>query len=278
MTELEYKLKDDVLFKMVFVQHPELLRLLVASSLAIKHESIGQFEIKNPEMPSEFVRGKFCQLDINMAVDGQRVDLEVQVKNRGNYPERVLFNWARLYSTALGRGKKYHELPIAVIISIIDFPLFDCEEFHSEFVPLEVTRHTPLTDRMRLHFFELPKLPASVDTTDDLKLWLTLFNADTEEDLARLESLGVPFMNQAIEAMRTISASPEFREIARQREIARLNEATALHYAHQEGRQEGQHEKSLDIAKNLLRMSLSVENIMESTGLTRDEVESLRSH
>jgi len=274
MTKLEFTLKNDALFKMLFVQYPELLRLLVASSLAIKHESIGQFEIKNPEMPSEFVRGKFCQLDINMAVDGQRVDLEVQVKNRGNYPERVLFNWARLYSTALGRGKKYHELPITVIISIIDFPLFDCEEFHSEFVPLEVTRHTPLTDRMRLHFFELSKLPSSVDTADDLKLWLTLFNANTEEDLAKLEALGVPFMSQAIEAMRSISASPEFREIARQREIARLNEASALHYA----RQEARHEEKLEVARNALQMNMSISDVVKLTGLTREEVESLRSH
>jgi hypothetical protein len=40
----------------------------------------------------------------------------------------------------------------------VDFPMFDIEEFHSEFQPLEVTRGTPLTDKMSLHYFGLPKI------------------------------------------------------------------------------------------------------------------------
>jgi hypothetical protein len=32
------------------------------------------------------------------------VDLEIQVKDEHDYPERSLFNWAREYSTALGEG------------------------------------------------------------------------------------------------------------------------------------------------------------------------------
>jgi len=42
--------------------------------------------------------------------------------------------------------------------AMIDFELFDCEEVHSEFQVLEVKRHTPLTDKCGLHFFELPKM------------------------------------------------------------------------------------------------------------------------
>jgi hypothetical protein len=40
-------------------------------------------------------------------------------------------------------------------------------------LPLEVTRHTPLTDRMSLHYFELPKLPKTVSAEDSQKLWLS---------------------------------------------------------------------------------------------------------
>jgi len=77
--------------------------------------------------------------------------------------------------------------PRAIIISIVAFKLFDCAEFHSEYQALEVTRHTPLTDKMSLHYFELPKLPTSVDTENGMELWLALFNAETEEELAKLE-------------------------------------------------------------------------------------------
>ena len=48
MNELEYKFTNDTLFKMLFVEYPELLKRLVAELLYIRPESIGQFVIVNP--------------------------------------------------------------------------------------------------------------------------------------------------------------------------------------------------------------------------------------
>ncbi|MCL1831259.1 MAG: Rpn family recombination-promoting nuclease/putative transposase [Oscillospiraceae bacterium] len=73
MTKLEYTSKNDMLFKILFVKHPDLLKRLVATLLGLRYESIGQFEIKNPEIPPETIGSKFCRLDINMTVDGRRV-------------------------------------------------------------------------------------------------------------------------------------------------------------------------------------------------------------
>ena len=101
MKKLQYTFKTDTLFKMLFVQYPELLKELVANLLGISSGSIGQFTIKNPEMPPENLRDKFCRLDINMTVNGQQVDLEVQVSNEGDYPERVMYYWTREFSSAL---------------------------------------------------------------------------------------------------------------------------------------------------------------------------------
>ncbi len=240
MAKLEYTFKNDTLFKMVFVKNPELLKRLVAELLDIRLESIGDFEITNPEMPPEVIGDKFCRLDINMRVDGQRVDLEIQVANEGDYPERSLYYWAREYSTALGEGERFSLLPRTIVISILAFALFDCAEFHSEYRPLEVTRHTPLTDKQVLHYFELPKLPELVNADDGLRLWLTLFNAETEEDLAKLEALEVSVMKEAIGAYRQVASTGELREIERLRALARHNEASALHHARSVGQREGE--------------------------------------
>ena len=125
-------------------------------------------------------------------------------------------------------------LPRTIIISIVAFPLFDCMEFHSEYQALEVTRHTPLTDRMCLHYFELPKLPKIISSDDELQLWLKLFSAKTEDDLKQIEALGVSIMDQAISAYRHVSATDEFKEIERLRSLARHNEAAALGHARRE--------------------------------------------
>ena len=67
-TKLEYTFKSDVLFKMLFVNHPNLLKRLVAVLLGISLESISKFVIINTEMPPEEIGKKFCRLDINMDV------------------------------------------------------------------------------------------------------------------------------------------------------------------------------------------------------------------
>ena len=265
MTKLKYTFKNDTLFKMLFVKHPLLLKKLVAELLKIPFDSIEKFEIANPEMPPESLGDKFCRLDINMVVDGQRVDLEIQVEDEGDYPERTLFYWAREYSTSLGEGGKYSELPRTILISIVNFPMFECTEFHSEFRALEVTRHTELTDKMNLHYFELPKLPPPVNKNNRLELWLSLFKAETEEELKNIEALEVPEMEQAIEAYRNITVTPEFREMERLRSKARHDEAQALFNTKRE------------IAKNLLKIELPFDKVVETTGLTYAEVEKLQN-
>ena len=238
LTKLEYTFKNDTLFKMIFVKYPDLLKQLVSNLLGIQPESIKDLAVTNSEILPEALKEKFCRLDINMLVDGQRVDLEIQVNDEGDYPERSLYYWAREYSSALSEGKEYFELPRTIVVSIVNFNLFDCDDFHSEFRPLEVKRHTELTDRMCLHYFELPKLPEIVDAEDELKLWLSLFRAETEEELKKIEKMEVPVMAQAIKAYRHISATNEFKELERLRFLAKSNEASALRHAKQEGRQE----------------------------------------
>jgi predicted transposase/invertase (TIGR01784 family) len=151
-----------------------------------------------------------------------------------NISLRFGFRYANIfceYSTALAEGGKYSELPRTIRISIVDFTMFDCAEFYSEFLSLEATRHTLLTDRMSMRYFELPKLPESANADDGLGLWLELFRANTEEELKKIEAKEVPVMNEAIEAYRSITATDEFKELERLRSLARHNEASALGHA-----------------------------------------------
>ena len=199
-----------------------------------------------------------------MTVNGQQVDLEVQVSNEGDYPERVMYYWAREFSSAFLIGQGYSELPRTLVIGIIDFMLFDCEEYHSFFQPLEVTRHTLMSDKMGFHFFEIPKLPDDVNQENMPLLWLPLFKADTEEELEKIKGMEVPVMSQAINAYYTITASSEFREKERLREKARHEEAQALHNAR------------MEIARKLVIRNRPTDEIVEDTGLTYEKVEQLR--
>jgi len=235
MAKLKHTFRTDILFKLLFTRHQGLLRKLVADLLGIARDSISRFEITNPEIPPEVLESKFCRLDVNMVVDGRLVNLEIQVRDEGDFPERALYHWARMYSASLQSGGDYKELPRAVVISIVDFPLFGCAEFHSEFAAIEARRGERLSDRMSLHFFELPKLPKEASAGDAPQMWLSLFNARTEKDLKKILETEVPEMEEAITAYRQITATPEFRELERLREKAAHNEAAALRHARMEG-------------------------------------------
>jgi predicted transposase/invertase (TIGR01784 family) len=277
MAKLEYTFKTDTLFKMIFVKHPDLLKKLVAELLAIDVNSIGELLIKNPEIPPEILGGKFCRLDILMDVGGRQVDLEIQVDDEGDYPDRSLYYWAREFSSSLGKGRSYSELPQTIIISILGFSLFkDSDDFHSEFRVLEVKRHTQLTDKMRLHYFELKKLPEVANDEDKLKLWLALFKANTEEEMEKLVSIGGEVMAQAVKAYRSISATEEFRMIERMRQDMRNNETAALNRARYEGEQQGMRQGmqqgKIEIARNMLARNIDAATIAEYTGLYIDDI------
>jgi predicted transposase/invertase (TIGR01784 family) len=267
MAELKYKFTYDTLFKLLFVKYPDLLKRLVAATLEITVDSMSEFRITNTEIPPEAIGDKFCRLDISMIVNGQNVNLEVQVEDEKDYPERTLYHWARVYSSALKVGSPYISLPRVIIISIVDFIMFDCDEYRSEFGALELSRHEVLSDKLAMLYFEVKKLPKEVDKENELELMLSLFRAKTEEDLKKLEALGVAVVTQAIGAYREVVVSPEFRELERLRAEARSNEASALANA--------ERKNTMTIAKNLLMMDVPIDKIISATGLTRTEVEKL---
>ena len=232
MTKLQYTFKTDTLFKLLFTKYPDLLKRLVAELLGITYESIELFSITNPDISPEELGKKFCRLDINMQVNGQIVDLEIQVADEGNYPERSLYYWAREFSTCIKEGDDYSILPRTIIISILGFNQFaNPQKYHYEFQCLEVTSHEPLTNKMVLQFYELKKLPPLDKADSSRDLWLKLFKAETEEELTKIEEMGVPIMSEAIVAYRHIAGSPELREAERIRSKARHDEAQALHNA-----------------------------------------------
>jgi predicted transposase/invertase (TIGR01784 family) len=231
MAKLEHTMTNDILFNMYFVKNPEYLKRVVSMMLKTPLESITEFTITNSEIPPETLGDKFCRLDINMIVNGQKVDLEVQVADEDDYKQRSLYYWAREYSSALKSGDEYIDLPKVILISIVGFKLFDCEEFHSEFRPLEVTRHTELCDNQVMHYYELKKLPEPTDGDEEIKFWLAFFKAQTEEDLNKIVEMGVPVMSEAVAAYQSVAHSNEFREVERLRERARHNEAAALGHA-----------------------------------------------
>ena len=79
----------------------------------------------------------------------------------------------------------------------------------------------------------------------------------------------VPEMSQAVEAYRHITVTPEFKEAERLYAKARHDEAQALFNA--------ERNRTIEIAKNLIKLNLPIEQVASATGLTLAEIKSIQN-
>mgnify|MGYP004534739325 FL=1 len=238
------KLKIDIIFKRVFgnEQNEEIIAAFISDMLDIPRNRITHVEIKNVELLPEEIDQKFSRLDLNLIVDGRKVNIEMQVNKEAAYKERTLFYWAKLYSEDLESGADYSELSQTICVNIINFNLFDCENYHSHFLLKEKERDEIMTDKLAIHFFELKKV-GKFKKNKRMEDWLTLINAETEGDLMALQqSTTIPEIQKTIVILREMSADEQIREEARRREKRLHDEATALGHAKREGIEEGRAE------------------------------------
>ncbi len=114
----EFCLMDDNFMTLIFGGDIEatqlLLRIVLEDSKITVVETVGQFEIKNPN-------GRSARLDIH-AVDanGQHFDVEVQRQDAGAVAERARFNSSLLDSKMANVGDKIPKLKPAYVIFITE--------------------------------------------------------------------------------------------------------------------------------------------------------------
>lgn len=233
------KAKLDIVFKKLFTSNDMVLKSFVADILDIPQDDIKQIRVENPNILPSALDGKQAQLDLKLNVDDKIVNVEIQLCNKGNFRDRSLYYWSKMFSDELKKSEDYRLLKKTISINILDFGLFDDKTpSFSEFVLLEKHRHELLTDKCAIIFIELPKIDGEVDKNDRRKLWMQLIKAETEEELDMLDKTGVPEIQQAVVILHEMSADEQMREMARLREKAILDEKSALSFAERKGRDE----------------------------------------
>lgn len=211
------------------------------------------------------------------------MNIEMQVNRESDFRERTLFYWSKLYSEELKAGDEYAELKQTICINIINFNLFDCEDYHSYFKVMEHKRQEILTDKFAIHFFELKKL-GRCRKNKRMEDWLNLINAETEGDLMAIQkNTSIPEVQQTIVMLRKLNADERIQQEAFYREKRLHDEASALGSARREGeakglakglakgREEGEAKGREDALKealeNIVRSGISEEQAKKILGL-----------
>jgi predicted transposase/invertase (TIGR01784 family) len=267
--------KLDVVFKTLFVKHPDLLKSFIADILDININDIEEIIITNPELPPETIDGKFSRLDLNLKLQDKLINIEIQINSQEDYSDRVLFYWAKLFTSDLKSGDEYGQLQQAISINIVNFNMFDGKDFHNEVVPVIKGTDKVFSDKMNIHFFELPKVSRNLNKNNRKELWMQFIKADSEEEFEMLKNTNVAEIVNATNVILDMSEDTRMRELARWREKAAHDRASALGSAKREGiaigRAEGKDEGIKAMIENMRLSGMTDEQIEKIVNIKKDK-------
>lgn len=187
--KLAYSLTNDYLFKVILQNNEDILRALLGSLLGLPQESIQSVIIMNTIDPGATIHNKETILDIKLVLNHQQVlNLEMQVKNEYNWPERSLTYLCRSFDQ-IQKGRNYGTAFPTHHISILGFSLNGTpKQFYSHYCMMEQRTHHIYTDKFRLSVLDLTQaaLATEPDRQLGLDLWATAFRATNWEEFQML--------------------------------------------------------------------------------------------
>ena len=261
--ELPFMLTNDYMFKVVLQTDETILCALLCSLLDLTPGDIHSIVITNPFVPGATIKDKDTILDIRLVLNGDRLlNLEMQIKNRGDWPERSLCYLCRAFDN-LEKGAPYRNVTPAHHIGILNFSLPHVQkEFYSHYLMINEKTHEIFSDKLRLSVLNLTQagLATEHDRQSGLTRWAAAFKAKTWEEYQMLAEEDVLFQKVS-DALYLIS---ENREIAEQ--CRRMQEAEAMRKRMEEQEaQQIERENELDERENTLNERENALDARENT-------------
>ena len=296
---------DDYIFKRVFAYkgNESVLKDFLE---AILKKEIQKVTIKNPEIIPYEKGEKRGLLDIKAETeDGTMLDIEMQMEDEKDIDERATSYMGKLISEQLQVGHKYTELKKSIVIFITNYNFLKRNSYHSvgrlkfektlkeEYVELGYEEEDEIaSEYIEYHYIELPKYK-NKNTKDFTKLdqWMCIFTQNEGGImLAKKENKEI---ERAINTLDFISEDSKERERHNSIVMAEYNRLTSQHNFYKAGLKDGiekrnrstekkngitkgEKNKSTEIAKKMLNMGFTLEQILEATNLSKEEIEKLK--
>ena len=184
--KIEYGLTNDYMFRVFFQKNKKALTGLLSSLLHLRPEEITSIIIDNPVKIGSTFSAKEFRLDIKLIINKhQQIDLEMQVNDYHDWPERSIGYLCRMYDS-LEHGEEYINAKPAIHIGILDYTPFPPQPlFYSKNQIMDVNTHRIYSDKFSLYVLDLSQIDLA--TEDDcfwqIDEWAKLFKATTWEEI-----------------------------------------------------------------------------------------------
>ena len=233
--------KLDVVFQALFgeVGSEKITTSLLKAILKQDIESIDLNQ--NPILRREFKDDKLGILDILAKINGtDNCNIELQIVDRANIIERMLYYWGRLYTRGIQAGEDYSDLVRTVVVLITEFdvlPEKDLEIHTSWKIIEEKHRKIILTDKFEFHIIIMSKIDV-VDTEDkELLGWLFFLDNPESEKVKNIMKTNKE-LKEAGDKLNKISQNHKLRRIAELRQKAIMDEKAIFRRGQEVGAEE----------------------------------------
>jgi predicted transposase/invertase (TIGR01784 family) len=298
-------MKNDIMFKAFFSKegHKAFLEEFVGAILK-KKVKINQI-IHDARLEQTSKEEKYGILDLDVELEsGEKVNLEMQLKNWGNIKPRTSFYASKKISEQIGIGKYYENIRQVIIIAILDYSFIPYDDYVTETVTVAKNhREYELNNEVKYYYIELAKFrKQNPDMKEKLNQWLAFLDRE-RGDLLEMAKKENKMISKADDEYHVLTGDAELKRLAEIRLMSALEEHSALLTAKNEGKAEGKKEgeaigekrgkklgrtegeaigeqrgaqnQKIEIARQMLKENLEIDLIVRLTGLTKEEIKEL---
>ena len=302
------KPKIDVVFQSLFSKKNE--KITKAFAEAILDEKVRKITINDDkelfrERPEDKLGILDLELDIN---DSEKVDVEIQLVDRSNIQERLLFYFSKLYYNEVKKGDDYKKAKRVVMVAILDYDLDLTKEIKNMETIWQLreknARDLVLTDKVEIAIIELSKVRAEYEKNKNNKKaqWALFIDDPNTKEVEEIMKENKD-IEEAIVTVHKMTEDEKMRRLADLREKAIMDEKAirrkgyedghalgheaglkegieegikeGIQQGIQQGQKEGHESEKINIAKKLKSKRMSIEEIAEITGLEEEKIKKL---
>lgn len=274
-------MKSDIVFK-AFFSREENRKFLEEFISAVLEKQIKVKNVVHDARLEQLAKeDKYGVLDLDVELeDGKKVNIEIQLKDNHNIEERTTYYSSKKITEQIGIGQEFEEINQVIIIAILDYSFIELPEYITRTVRVaNEHREYEINNVEKYIYIELEKFRnQNPDMKNKLNQWIAFIDRE-RGDLLEMAKKENKEIKEAEERYNVLTGDAELKRLAEVRLMSQLEGASAKKVAREEGVQEGikkgQKEKCIEIVKKMKSKNMQLEEIIELTGLTKEQIESI---
>ena len=148
------------------------LNAIIGSDLAAPLAGV---DILNPYNDKEYLEDKLSIVDVKARdINGNIYQIEIQLVNFANLPERILYNWADIYSQQLQQGEGYYQLRPTYSIWLLAENLIKDDTDYIHTYKIRDNKGRTLNNHCGIWLLELQKFTAQ-HVENEQQRWVRFF-------------------------------------------------------------------------------------------------------